>query len=189
MAQFQEVQKKAQSELDGVVGPDRLPEFSDLKSLPYTMAITKELLRWHIVTPIGLPHRTVADDEYDGYLVPGGSIVFVDVWCVTTHYVTNFSKLAYPRTHPVFRGISRDPAVYPDPEDFIPERFLDANGQLDVTGKDPSDYAFGFGRRWVLRFAPAQALFDHILLEFALVGTLPKQLLLSQLPRDRKSVV
>ena len=80
MAQFQEVQKKAQSELDVVVGPDRLPEFSDLKSLPYTMAVTKELLRWHIVTPIGLPHRTVADDEYNGYTVPGGSIVFVDVW-------------------------------------------------------------------------------------------------------------
>ena len=151
MAQFQEVQKKAQSELDAVVGPDRLPEFSDLKSLPYTMAITKELLRWHIVTPIGLPHRTVADDEYNGYLVPGGSIVFVDVWCVA---ITTLPTPAYKRTNLLSRGISRDPAVYPDPENFIPERFLDANGQLDVTGKDPSDYAFGFGRRWVLRFDP-----------------------------------
>ena len=67
-------------------------------------------------------------------------------------YVTNSS---IQKTNILSRGISRDPAVYPDPENFIPERFLDANGQLDVTGKDPSDYAFGFGRRWVLRFAPA----------------------------------
>ena len=104
MAQFQEVQKKAQSELDAVVGPDRLPEFSDLKSLPYTMAVTKELLRWHIVTPIGLPHRTVANDEYNGYLVPGGSVVFVDVWCVA---ITTLPTPAYKRLIS-FPGESRE---------------------------------------------------------------------------------
>ncbi|TBU30135.1 cytochrome P450 [Dichomitus squalens] len=129
MARHPEVQRKAQSELDTIIGPDRLPEFSDLKSLPYISAVMKELLRWHIITPIGLPHRTVADDEYNGYLIPGGTIV-LGIYL-----------------HLLCRGISREPTVYPDPEDFIPERFLDSNGKLDARGKDPSDYAFGFGRR------------------------------------------
>ena len=62
-----EVQAKAQAELDKVIGRGRLPEPGDRASLPYTSALVKELLRWHIVTPIGVPHRAVADDEYKGY--------------------------------------------------------------------------------------------------------------------------
>ena len=45
------------------------------------------------------------------------------------------------------RGIFHDPEVYAQPDDFIPERFLDSAGNLDVQGRDPSDVAFGFGRR------------------------------------------
>ena len=77
-----EVQKKAQAELDAVVGTDRLPEFSDRTSLPYVNAIVKEVLRWHPAGPINVPHRVVAYDEYDGYLIPGGALVFVNIWCV-----------------------------------------------------------------------------------------------------------
>ena len=40
-----------------------------------------------------------------------------------------------------------DPEVYPDPDAFIPERFLDVNGCLDLSGGDPADLGFGFGRR------------------------------------------
>ena len=76
-------QKAAQAELDAVVGPDRLPEFSDYDCLPYMRAFVKELTRWHIVTPMGLPHATVHDDEYNGYFIPAGTIVNTNVWCVT----------------------------------------------------------------------------------------------------------
>ena len=84
MTQYPEVQKKAQLELDTVIGQDRLPEFSDLESLPYIRAMVKELLRWHIVAPITLPRRIVADDEYNGYLLPDGAIVLVNVWYVAS---------------------------------------------------------------------------------------------------------
>ncbi len=47
------------------------------------------------------------------------------------------------------RAISRDLETYPDPESFTPERFLDGEGKLDVEGKDPANYVFGFGRRHV----------------------------------------
>lgn len=53
MLLYPEVQRKAQAQLDDVVGRDRLPEFRDLDSLPYVRAIFKELLRWQPVLPIG----------------------------------------------------------------------------------------------------------------------------------------
>lgn len=53
MASYTAVQAKAQAELDTVVGPDRLPEFSDRSNLPYVNAIISELLRWQPVVPLG----------------------------------------------------------------------------------------------------------------------------------------
>lgn len=82
MAMFPEAQRKAQAELDAVVGPDRLPEFSDINSLPYMTALVKEVLRWHVVAPIGVPHRSVADDELNGFHIPAGSIVIPNQWSV-----------------------------------------------------------------------------------------------------------
>ena len=50
---FPQVQRRAQSELDIVVGRDRLPTFDDRPRLPYIEALCKELMRWQMVTPIG----------------------------------------------------------------------------------------------------------------------------------------
>ena len=49
-----EVAKKAQAELDVVVGNDRLPTFADREQLPYLDALTKEVLRWNTVAPTGM---------------------------------------------------------------------------------------------------------------------------------------
>lgn len=56
---------------------------------------------------------------YEGYLIPKGATVVVNIW-----------------------HIQHDPSVYPDPMEFIPERYLGEDLQ-----KDPSPIAFGFGRR------------------------------------------
>lgn len=45
MLKFPEVQRRAQEEIDSVVGRDRLPEFSDVERLPYLSAVMKEVLR------------------------------------------------------------------------------------------------------------------------------------------------
>ena len=37
--------------------------------------------------------------------------------------------------------------MYPNPEAFDPERFI-KEGQLDMDGRDPANYMFGFGRRY-----------------------------------------
>ena len=54
MALYPEVQRKAQTEIDQVVGNSRLPYFSDQDALPYVQAVLKEVLRWHPVTPLGM---------------------------------------------------------------------------------------------------------------------------------------
>ncbi len=41
-----DVQRKAQQEVDSVIGSDRLPDFSDQPNLPYLAAVLKEVLRF-----------------------------------------------------------------------------------------------------------------------------------------------
>ena len=47
------VVKRAQDEIDRVVGKDRLPSFQDREKLPYINALVKEVLRWDAVGPTG----------------------------------------------------------------------------------------------------------------------------------------
>lgn len=79
LALYPEVQKKAQAELDAVVGPDRLPDYNDRDKLVYVNAIIKESLRWHNVLPM-ITHRTVEDDEFRGCFIPAGTTILVNVW-------------------------------------------------------------------------------------------------------------
>ncbi|KAF8883611.1 cytochrome P450 [Gymnopilus junonius] len=57
-----EVQRKAQAEIDRVVGHSRLPDFGDRPVLPYLEAIYRELLRFAPPLPLGVPHATTEDD-------------------------------------------------------------------------------------------------------------------------------
>ncbi|KAJ7205516.1 cytochrome P450 [Mycena pura] len=117
-----EAQKKAQAEIDAVVGTDRLPDFHDEPHLPYVAALMKESMRWRNVAPIPIPHYLSAEDEYKGYRLPAGSIVIPNTW-----------------------AILHDENVYPDPYSFKPERYL-LDGKLNPDIPGP-DIVFGFGRR------------------------------------------
>ena len=80
MAMNAEVQQTAHEELDRVIGRGRLPEFSDRDSLPYIDAVIKEVLRWCPVTPIGIPHRVMDEDVYNGMYIPKDSIIVANLW-------------------------------------------------------------------------------------------------------------
>ncbi len=54
MMLYPDVQRKAQAELDSVLGGERLPTFDDQEDLPYINALCKELVRFHPVAPIGM---------------------------------------------------------------------------------------------------------------------------------------
>ncbi|KAJ7741432.1 cytochrome P450, partial [Mycena maculata] len=122
MCLYPDVQTKAQAEIDRVIS-GRLPNFSDEESLPYVTALIREAGRWHPVVPLAFPHMLSADDTYEKYHLKAGSIVFPNAW-----------------------AISHDPAVYPDPHIFKPERFLTNDGKLNPHVKDP-EATWGFGRR------------------------------------------
>ncbi|QRW13590.1 cytochrome P450 family protein [Ceratobasidium sp. AG-Ba] len=116
MLLFPEVQSKAQKEIDSVVGIGRLPTVEDQPNLQYIRRIMLECARWQPVVPLAVPRRCSEDNEYHGYLIPEGAIIFGNVW-----------------------AISRNEDVYPDPETFNPDRFLDPNL--------PPAPVFGWGRR------------------------------------------
>ncbi|KAG6878839.1 hypothetical protein C0992_007282 [Termitomyces sp. T32_za158] len=120
------VVKKAQEELDRVVGPDHLPTFDDEGSLPFITAIVKEALRWRDVTPIDFP-RGLSSYPMHGKLYAVGKCMFM------TNMVSN-------------RAMLHDEDVYPNPFDFNPDRFM-KDGKLNPDVKDPDHAAFGFGRR------------------------------------------
>ena len=52
MVLYPDVQKRAQAEIDSVIGKDRLPTFEDRASLPYIDAIKQEVFRWAPVNPL-----------------------------------------------------------------------------------------------------------------------------------------
>lgn len=77
---FPDILKKAQEEIDRVVGSERLPDFTDEHKLPYISAIVKEILRWGAFVPTGIPHTNAADDVYKGYFIPKGSFIVPNAW-------------------------------------------------------------------------------------------------------------
>lgn len=79
---FEDVQKKAQEEIDRVVGPHRLPEVDDYPNLPYIRCCVKETLRWMPTVILGVPHRTMKDDIYNGWKIPEGATIINNVWYV-----------------------------------------------------------------------------------------------------------
>ncbi|KAF5477133.1 hypothetical protein F2P56_003805 [Juglans regia] len=115
-----------QRELDSVVGRDRLVSELDLPQLTYFQAVIKETFRLHPSTPLSLPRMASEDCEINGYHIPKGSTLLVNVW-----------------------AISRDPEQWESPLEFRPERFLPGSSKahVDVRGNDFEVIPFGAGRR------------------------------------------
>jgi cytochrome P450 len=122
MTLYPEVQKRAQAEIDSVVGTDRLPTLADRARLPYVEALVSEVLRWGPIGPVCIPHRSTEDDVYNGYFIPKGSLVFANIWAML-----------------------HDSNLYANPLEFSPERFIPSRDK--PAEQDPRACCFGFGRR------------------------------------------
>ncbi|KAJ7660445.1 cytochrome P450 [Mycena rosella] len=125
MILYPDVQRRAQAQLEEVVGRDRMPTLEDYDQLPYLRALVKEVFRWRTTVPLGIPHQLAEDDWYEGYFLPKGSLILPNIW--------------------------RDTAVYGEDVDVLcPERHLTHEGGLKPAPaytKDESHFSFGFGRR------------------------------------------
>ena len=102
IAQHPQVEQKLHAELAQVLGR-RTPTVEDLPKLPYTKAVFDETLRLYPTVWL-ITRYAVGSDEIGGYSIPKGSLV------ITSPYI-----------------VHRQPTVWPDPEAFKPERFLEEN--------------------------------------------------------------
>lgn len=97
-----EWQRKCQAEIDEVC-KGAMPTISDMPNLPTLRACIKETMRWKPNVPTGVAHEAEEDGYYEGMLIPKGS-----------------------RILPLDYSFLRNPEKYPDPENFRPERWLEA---------------------------------------------------------------
>lgn len=115
-----EVVKKAQQEIDSVVGRDRLPTLEDRSKMPYLEALTLESVRMFMGRTFSIPHRALKDTTLQGYKIPKDTMVIANFNCVLM-----------------------DKKFWKDPEIFRPDRFLDEKGNVSI----PDQYLpFGFGK-------------------------------------------
>ncbi|KAG1813846.1 cytochrome P450 [Suillus subaureus] len=114
---FPEEQGKVQAELDCA------PTFADQQSLTCLRAFISEALRWRPVAPNGVPHRTTKDVIWESYYIAAGTTVYGNTW-----------------------AICRDPEVFPEPDAFKPQRWINDQGLLR---DDLTNFIYGFGRRSV----------------------------------------
>lgn len=94
------VLRKAQQELDSVIGRERMVAEADIPSLPYLQAVIKETLRLHPPVALLIPHESIEDCAVAGYHIPAKTTLFVGVW-----------------------QMARSPDVWENPLEFKPERF------------------------------------------------------------------
>ncbi|KAG0563434.1 hypothetical protein KC19_8G031100 [Ceratodon purpureus] len=156
--------KRVREELNSVFGPNQLVTESELDNLPYLNAIVKEAFRLHPATPLGLPREAHETFQLQGYTFPKGTRLFINQWAV-----------------------HRDPAVYDQPQEFKPERFLEGP-EINIAGDTQYQLIpFGSGRRNCVGLPMAQLVIRlvvaHLLhsVDFALPeGQEPKDLDMSE---------
>ncbi|KAH6805054.1 cytochrome P450 [Perilla frutescens var. frutescens] len=121
------VQTKMREELARVVGSRSVTD-ADMARLPYLQAVVKETLRLHPPGPLlSWARLSTADVTLsNGMVVPAQTTAMVNMWAIT-----------------------HDPAVWAQPLEFKPERFVAALGgeEVDVRGRDMRLAPFGAGRR------------------------------------------
>lgn len=118
------VMKRAQEEIDQVIGSYRLLQESDAPNLPYLQAIIKETFRLHPPIPM-LTRKSIADVVIGGYDIPANTLLFVNLW-----------------------SMGRNPKYWDSPMEYRPERFLEnGNESIDVKGQNFELLPFGTGRR------------------------------------------
>ncbi|XP_061185608.1 cytochrome P450 2B4-like [Saccostrea echinata] len=121
LVNFPEVQTKMRTEIDDVIG-SRPVSLTDRDNLPYCDAVITETLRLGDIVPMSLPHTTSYDVTWNGFTIPKGATVW-----------------------PCLDSVLNDDDLFPDPEHFKPERFLNSEGKRQ--GHDKAVIPFSLGRR------------------------------------------
>jgi cytochrome P450 len=102
-----QVQDKCYQEIVQAVGTGRQPRIQDKTLLPYLEATVMETQRLANLVPLGIQHSVSRDVVFHGYLIPQNAIIFS-----------------------LMSSVLHDEKIWPSPNEFRPERFLDKDGKL-----------------------------------------------------------
>ncbi|RVX04313.1 Cytochrome P450 71B34 [Vitis vinifera] len=122
LARNPRIMKKAQVEVRNSIGNKGKVTEGDVDQLHYLKMVVKETLRLHPPAPLLVPRETMSHFEINGYHIYPKTQVHVNVW-----------------------AIGRDPNLWKNPEEFLPERFMD--NSVDFRGQHFELLPFGAGRR------------------------------------------
>ncbi|KAK9027746.1 hypothetical protein V6N11_067569 [Hibiscus sabdariffa] len=114
--------KKAQNEIRSCVGKKGKLTENDVSQLKYLKMIIKETFRLHPPTVLLLPREAASQLKIGDYDIYPRTRIAVNVW-----------------------AIGRNPDIWDNPEEFIPERFIDS--LIDFKGQHFELLPFGAGRR------------------------------------------
>ncbi|XP_009802554.1 5-OH-xanthotoxin synthase-like [Nicotiana sylvestris] len=114
--------EKVQTEIRKSVGKKGIVNEEDVQNMPYLKAVIKEIFRLYPPAPLLVPRESMEKTIIEAYEIWPGTIVYVNAW-----------------------AIARDPEIWENSEEFIPERFL--NSDIDYKGQDFELLPFGAGRR------------------------------------------
>ncbi|XP_021762362.1 cytochrome P450 71A6-like [Chenopodium quinoa] len=119
------VMKQLQEEVRNIVGgKGRKVCEDDLEKMSYLKAVMKEALRLHAPGPLLIFHESIQDARINGFDIAAGTLAIINAW-----------------------AIQRDSMYWEEPEQFLPERFLNSSSSDDFRGKDFKYIPFGAGRR------------------------------------------
>lgn len=107
LVNYPECQRDIQSQLDDVVGRDRMPGLDDRPKLPLVLATIMETLRLGNVAETTITHYTLKDTTLAGYRVPKDTVVMANLM-----------------------AIHLDPNLWENPDSFDPRRHIDSDGQI-----------------------------------------------------------
>ncbi|CAN0878349.1 Valine N-monooxygenase 1 [Linum grandiflorum] len=119
-----DIMANATAEIDRVVGKDRLVQESDIRSLDYVKACTREAFRLHPMAPFNIPHVAMQDTVVAGYFIPKGSQALLSRY-----------------------GLGRNPKVWADPLKYDPERHMNDGPEVVLAEHDLRFISFSTGRR------------------------------------------
>lgn len=100
-------QEKMYQEISEVIGSRGYISTEDHECLSFTHAYIQEILRFCSPLPLSLPHQSTERFTLQGFEIPVNTPIMTNIWAV-----------------------HRSPELFENPNEFLPERFLDAEGKF-----------------------------------------------------------
>ncbi|XP_043921521.1 cytochrome P450 2U1-like [Protopterus annectens] len=107
MMVYPEIQARCYEEIRLTQNGTEKLRYEDRHRMPYTMAVIYEIQRFKVIVPLSVPHGTVKDVSFHGYIIPKGTRVYFDLY-----------------------SVHRDESQWKFPHEFNPHNFLNDNEEF-----------------------------------------------------------